>query len=313
MDWLELSTAVDREAVEAVSELFARHAYGGGIVVEEPIIPEHGGDGYTVDLASPVVVKAYLPLDHEAADKQQLIEEGLWHLGQMRSVAPLAVKKLAEEDWANAWRAHYQVHRVGKRLVIKPSWQEYQPRAGDVVIELDPGMAFGTGLHPTTQLCLRALERFVQPGMRVLDVGTGSGILAIAAAKLGAREVLGLDVDSIAVEAARENVARNGLQGIVTIRSGTLGSHGEDEDGYDLVVANITARVIAALSEGLAAALSPQGQLLMSGIIAEQAGIVRTALRRAGLRVVERRTAGDWLAYVATSSRRLPTTTEQRS
>ena len=306
MEWLELRTLVDREAVEAVSELFARHAYGGGIVVEEPIIPERGGDGYSIDFQRPVVVKAYLPRDEHAAAKQELIAEGLWHLGRLRDVEALTVTAIAEEDWANAWRVHYQVHRVGKRLVIKPSWQEYQPRPGDVVVDLDPGMAFGTGLHPTTQLCLRALERYVQSGMRVLDVGTGSGILAIAAVKLGAAQALGLDLDAIAVSAARENVARNALSGAITVRLGTLDQDGETGGGYDLVVANITARVIAGLAQALAGALAAHGRLVLSGIIADQESLVRGALRGAGLKLVARHVAGDWLALIAALTVRRP-------
>lgn len=299
MQWLELSTVVDREAVDAVSELLARHAYGGGIVVEEPIIPEHGGGGYTVDLGRPVVVKAYLALDQHAAAKQQLIAEGLWHLGRLRDVDSLTVTTLAEEVGARIILGERQVHRVGKRIVIKPSWQAYQPRPGDVVVELDPGMAFGTGLHPTTHLCLRALERYVQSGMRVLDVGTGSGILAIAAVKLGAAQALGLDLVSVAVTAARENVARNALSDAVTIHLGTVGPEGEAGGDYDLVVANITARIISDLAGSLAGALGPHGRLVLSGIMADQETLVRAALRQAGLRLLARHVAGDWLALVA--------------
>lgn len=297
MKWLEIAAEVDREAVESVNELFAGCAYGGGTVIEEPIIGEPGGDGYSLDLERPVVVKAYLPLDEQAPAIKERIADSLWHLGQLRHIRQLPVRELAEEDWANAWKVHYQVHRVGRRVVIKPSWQEYESKsAGDVVIDLDPGMAFGTGLHPTTQLCIRALERYVRPGTRVLDVGTGSGILAIAAARLGAAAITAVDVDEVAVRAAKENVARNDLSALVTVEHRSAGE--QDGDGFDLVVANITARAIAGIAPELAKATRQGGYLLLSGIIAEQSALVRQALRELGLRVVARHKAGDWLAYV---------------
>src|SRR5215217_4138818 len=222
MTWLELSVEVDPEAVESVSELLAQYGYNGGVVVDQPIIPGADGPEYSFDTSRPVTVRTYLPLDERAEETRQRIEQALWHFGQIRAVGALSVRPLEEQDWANAWKQHYTIQRIGARTVIVPSWLEYAPQPDDIVLKLDPGMAFGTGLHPTTQLCVGFVEQYVEPGMAGLDLGCGSGILAIAAAKLGAT-VLALDTDSIAVTATRENVDRNDVAGQVRVAQGSLG------------------------------------------------------------------------------------------
>lgn len=318
MTWLELSVDVEPEAVELVSELLSQHGYNGGVVIDQPIIPGADGTDYTFDAGRPATLRTYLPLDQHAEEARQRIEQALWHFGQLRAVGPLTVRSLDEQDWANAWKQHYTIQHIGERTVIVPSWLEYEPRPGEVVLRLDPGMAFGTGLHPTTQLCLALLEQYVRPGSAALDLGCGSGILAIAAAQLGA-EVLALDTDPIAVEATLENVARNGVAGQVAVAEGSLGGGAElghwlygsmsDESGaphsssliphpYDLIVANIIARVLAALAQDLAAALRPAGVLIASGIIADREAEVAEAFGGAGLDPVERRQEGDWVALV---------------
>lgn len=224
MTWLELSVEVDHEAVEAVSELLARYGYNGGVVVEPAWTPGDEGPEFTYDPARPSILRTYLPLNATTEETRQRIEQALWHLGQVRPIGPLQARTIAEEDWANAWKQFYHVLRVGERTVVVPSWLEHEPRPGDVVLHLDPGMAFGTGLHPTTQLCLRLLERYARPGLRALDLGTGSGILAIAAAKLGASPVLALDNDPVAVQVAAENIARNGVSQMVRALEGSLGA-----------------------------------------------------------------------------------------
>jgi len=293
LEWLELSCQVDREAVEPVGALFTQH--GRGVVVEDVDVVE-GEEA--ADLGSPVTVRTYLALDETAAEKQRAIALGLYLLGRLRPVGELRTKRLVEQDWAEAWKAHFHVHRVGRRTVVVPSWREYEPRPNDVVIALDPGMAFGTGLHPTTELCLEALEEIVRPGASVLDLGTGSGILAIAAAKLGAVEVVALDTDAVAVKVARANVAANGLAERIAVARGSLPLPGEQR-AFGVVVANIIARVIAELAPHLAAALATDGTLVASGIIAERETEVQTALAAAGLVVAERRQRGDWLALLA--------------
>jgi ribosomal protein L11 methyltransferase len=276
-----------------------------------------------------VTLRTYLPLDERAMETRELVERALWHFGQIRSVGPLRVQQLEEQDWADAWKQHYTIQRIGERVVVVPSWLEYEPLPGDLILRLDPGMAFGTGLHPTTQLCIALLERYLQPSCRALDLGCGSGILAIAAAKMGARAVLALDTDPIAVTATRENVERNGVVELVRVAEGSLGggaalghwlgwdqvagrtspaaenmesTHDLQPATYDLIVANIIARVLAALAADMAGALAPGGMLVASGIIAEREAEVVEAFAAAGLTPVERRQEGDWLALVYRTS-----------
>jgi ribosomal protein L11 methyltransferase len=330
MTWLELSVDVDPEAVESVSELLAQHGYQGGVVIDQPIIAGADGPEYTYDTSRPVTLRTYLPLDESAEETRARVEHALWHFGQMRPVGPLRVQQLEEQDWADAWKQHYTIQRIGERAVVVPSWLEYEQQPGDVVLRLDPGMAFGTGLHPTTQLCVALLERYLRPGCRALDLGCGSGILAITAAKLGAETVLALDTDPIAVKATRENVERNGVAELVQIAEGSLGGGAalghwlgweqatsrksqavETSDApddlrpvtCDLIVANIIARVLAALAMDMAGALLPGGTLIASGIIAEREAEVVEAFAAAGLTPIERRQEGDWVALVYEMSR----------
>lgn len=308
-DWLELSVEVDPEAVEPVSELFARLGYNGGVVVEQPlIVPEGEYPDWSalqhpeIDPNRPISVRTYLPDDAEAAEKRREVEEALWHLGRMRDVGTLVVKPCKEEDWANAWKEYYGIQRMGEHIVIKPSWLEYTPQEGDVILDLDPGMAFGTGLHPTTRLCLAALEEYVQPGAsaNILDLGTGSGILAIAAAKLGGPgvRITALDIDQIAVDATRENVERNNLLGQISVGQGSAVAATE-EGPYSLIVANILATVIIELSKSLYELLAPGGTIITSGIFIERGDSVIEALEKVGLPIRERKQEGDWLCLVS--------------
>jgi ribosomal protein L11 methyltransferase len=307
MNWLELSVEADPEAVEAVSELFSRYGYNGGVVVEQPLGPTAEEPATWEDLpnvwidnARPVSVRTYIANDARAREVRKEIEQALWHLAQMRSVGPLSVEERDEEDWANTWKTYYVTLRVGRRTVIKPSWLEYTLKDDDVVVDLDPGMAFGTGYHPTTSLCLEALEDYVQPETNILDLGTGSGILAIAAAKLGGPSVrvFGVDIDGVAVDAARENVKRNGLDEQIRMeKGGTLLA--ADIGPYNLIVANLLAKIITDLSGTLYELLEPGGVLISSGIFHERADGVVEALERAKLPVRERRQEGDWVCLVS--------------
>ena len=300
MYWLEVSVRADREAVEAICEVFAREAYGG-VAIDEDITPSPDGDGHAYDLDKPVTIKAYFPVDDEAGEKVERLRSALGHLSFLRPVEALMTRRLAEEDWANAWKEHYHVLHIGQRLVIVPSWREYAPAPGEAVLRLDPGMAFGTGLHPTTQACLERLETLVEPGMSVLDVGTGSGILGIAAARLGAASVLAVDTDPVAVAAARGNVALNGLVDVIAVREGSLPLPAAwGASAFDLVLANIIGRVIMELAGHLVRAVRPGGIVIASGIIVEQAQAVEEHLLAAGFRRLRDDTDGDWVTLTLT-------------
>ncbi|HET7094131.1 MAG TPA: 50S ribosomal protein L11 methyltransferase, partial [Thermomicrobiales bacterium] len=203
--WLELAVECDSEAVEPVSELFAHHGYNNGVVVEEAFTQDEDGDNLAVDPTRPVTVRTFLAEADAAPDTIATIRQALWHLGRMRFVGELRVTRRREEDWANAWKAHFSAHRIGRRVTVRAPWHDYAPQPAEIVVELDPGMAFGTGLHPSTRLTMLALEAALRPGDSVLDVGAGSGILSIAAALLGASRVDGVDIEPVAVRSAREN------------------------------------------------------------------------------------------------------------
>lgn len=287
MEWLEVSVEVENELAEAVAEVLSRYAHRGVVI-------EAGPEGWG---AGPVAVRAYLPSGDDLWDDKRAVEKDLGHLSQIQPIPEPTFRTVAERDWAEAWKERLSVPHVGQRMVIQPSWLDYSPEPEEVVIRLDPGMAFGTGLHPTTQMCLAALEDYLAPGGDVLDLGTGSGILAIAAAKLGAGHVLAVDNDPQAIEVARENVRANGTQDAVTVRQGSLA---ETPGDYDVVAVNILARVIVEMvEEGLAARMRPDGVLITAGINTDQTTDVIGAFKRGGFSLIGRRQRGDWVSLMA--------------
>jgi ribosomal protein L11 methyltransferase len=301
MHWLELTVQTHPEAVESVSELLNRYTTGG-VAIEEPIELIDEGQEYRVLAGQPVKLHAYLPIDgkEEAARKQ--VAEGLWHLSSLgpQFVGDLQTRVVHEEDWANAWKDYYHVTHIGQRLVIRPSWREYIPKHHEVVVELDPGMAFGTGLHPTTRMCLEQIEQRIRPEMRVLDVGTGSGILALAAAKLGAANVYCIDNSSIAVESALANVEMNHVSDRVNVVLGVLDETEATRlaNQYDLVLANIIARVIGSIASNLAQVLAPGGILITSGIIEDRRNEAERPLLATGLKLIDQVMIDDWVTLI---------------
>jgi ribosomal protein L11 methyltransferase len=301
--WLELSVAADIEAVEAVSEILGRVATGG-TSVEPAFELTDEGLGARVDTTKPAIVRAYVPARDAAASARAVAEasEALGHLQAfgLRPIGELTTRVVHEEDWAQAWKAHFPVIRIGRRLVIKPTWRRHRREPDDVVLALDPGMAFGTGLHPTTRLCLAAVESIADAGAlegcRVLDVGCGSGILAIAAAKLGASSVVGVDMDQIAIESTEANAARNGLTKRVTARRGSLPT---GDSAFDVVLANLIAGLLVTLAAQLRDELRPGGILLASGIFVDREADVRGAFEAADLTVTGRSAEGEWVALEA--------------
>lgn len=301
--WLELAVDADLEAVEAVSEILGRVA-SGGTSVEPSFDLVDEGLGARVDPTRPATVRGYVPArDAQAAEAAAAaVAEDLGHLQAfgLRAIGELRTRVVHEEDWATAWKAYFPVLRIGRHLVIRPTWRRHRALEGDVVIAMDPGMAFGTGLHPTTRLCLAALEpladRGVLDGARVLDVGCGSGILAIAAVRLGAASAFGVDTDPIAIESTAANARRNHLGRRVRARSGSLPS---GEAPFDVVLANLIAGVLVPLAAGLHDELRPGGTLLASGIFIDRVGEVTDALEAAGLAITARTDEGDWVALEA--------------
>jgi ribosomal protein L11 methyltransferase len=308
--WVELSVAADIEAVEAVSEILTRFA-PGGTSVEPGFGLTDEGLGAVVDPTKPAIVRAYLPgLDRDGV--VSAIAEAATALGHLqafglRPIGDLETRLVREADWAEAWKSHFPVLRIGRRLVIRPTWRRHRRLPGDVVLSLDPGMAFGTGLHPTTRLCLAALEtladegRFARGGARdgsarVIDVGCGSGILAIAAAKLGAGELLGVDTDPIAVESTAANARLNGQVRRVRVRQGSVPS---GERPFDVVLANLIASLLVMLAGPLRDELVPGGRVLASGIFRDREGDVRAAFEAAGLTIGRRWAEEDWVALEA--------------
>jgi ribosomal protein L11 methyltransferase len=299
MQWIEVTLRVDGEAAEAVVDLLQRYGHQGVSVEQEGVMPGLWED-HQVEPPKVLAVRAYFAADARAEDTKAQLEVALGHMSLMYPMPTPEYKLVADEDWAEAWKAHYHALRVGKRLLIRPRWIQMEEMPDDIVIALDPGMAFGTGTHPSTQLCLEAIESLTQPGTQVLDMGTGSGILAIAAVKLGAAHVLAIDIDPVAVQVAQENAAENGVADKITAQTGSLESVTGSARRFDLVVVNIIARVIIQMCQKhLGDTVRPGGRAIFSGIIHEQVEEVEAALRATGLEPYTRRQQGDWVVIEA--------------
>ena len=275
------------------------------MTVEAPFELVDEGLAARVDTRRPATVRGYVsavdPADARAAVQRARADLAHLQAFEIRPIGELETRVVHEEDWAEAWKQHFPVMRVGRRLVIRPTWREHEPTADDVVISLDPGMAFGTGLHPTTRLCLALIEDLAGDGLldhaSVLDVGCGSGILAIAAGLLGARPILGVDTDPLAVETTRTNARLNGLSDVIEVRTGSVPL--ADETAFDIVLANLIASLLVDLAVPLSNAVRPGGRLVASGIFRDREPDVRSAFEAAGLSIVGRLTETDWVALVA--------------
>ncbi|AEB99554.1 Ribosomal protein L11 methyltransferase [Selenomonas sputigena ATCC 35185] len=306
MQWAEVSVDTSHEATDLVSEIL-QELGAAGVVIEDPaLLNEYIRSGlwdYT-DLKESeetevVRVKAYWALDEELEGKLQNLSERLASLAQHgidKGAGAVSWKAVADEDWAETWKEFFHTEKIGARTVIKPTWEEYEAEAGEIVAELDPGAAFGTGQHATTSLCIRALEDLVRPGMTVFDVGTGSGVLAIVAAKLGAKRVEAVDFDPVAVRVARENVRQNGAEDVVrTERSDLLKSVAGEAD---LIIANIIADIIVRLFGEVKGSLAAGGTMLLSGIIEDRLADVVEAAVRHGFSVAKIEQEKGWAAVI---------------
>ncbi len=296
--WVEVAlTLDDPELVDPVTEVLAR--FTPQPVALEYATPQVDARNHIVDLG-PVTVRAYIPARREAWEAvRRRIEEALWHLGQVRPLPAARFRLLEEQDWAEAWKRAYSPIPIGQRLVIVPAWLT-NPHPERTAIFIEPGMAFGTGMHPSTRLVLAEVERLAPAATRVVDVGCGSGILSLAALKLGAGRAVGVDVDPVAVAVARRNAALNGLADRFTALAGSLDALRSPAAPFrtgDLVLANILAPVLVdLLRAGLAQVVEPGGALVLSGILAHQADEVAQAARGAGLTEARRNAEGEWVA-----------------
>jgi ribosomal protein L11 methyltransferase len=296
MRWVELTVEADSEAVEAVSEIFGR--LGHGAAVRPTQLLHDPGDELAAreDPSAPYLLTAHVPDDPAAPAAIESTERALWHLQAfgLGPIGKLRVSRVDDSDWTEAWKQGYAPQRIG-RIVIVPSWLDEPMDPGELEIRLDPGMAFGTGLHPTTRGCLTLLQRTGPMPNRCLDVGTGSGNLGIAALRLGAGRVLGLDTDPIAVAAATANAAVNGLTDAFEARPGTV-TLDSGEEPYPLVLANLVATVLVELASALAANTAPGGTLIASGIIEPRGDEVLTSLGAAGFKLIDRLDDGEWIS-----------------
>jgi ribosomal protein L11 methyltransferase len=292
--WLELSVTCDNEAIEAVSEILGR--VGQGSAVRPTRLIRDAADELSAreDPTAPYEITAHIPEDEAAPAAVEATERALWHLQAfgLRPVGELKVRTVDDADWTDAWRAGYVPQRIG-RVVIVPSWLEEPIRPDEVALRLDPGMAFGTGLHPTTRGCLTLLQEISSMPSVVLDVGSGSGILALAALRLGAERAVCYDTDPLAVEATLANAASNGLADRVTAHDGSLPAEPPPQP-YLLVLANLVAAVLIDLAEPLAAHTAAGGTLLASGIIDTRANEVVASLTTAGFLLEHRLDEGEW-------------------
>ena len=309
MEYTELTVSTTTAGADAVSDLLMRLGAAGTQIIDRNDLPDPDRPGRNWELMDRALLDA-MPEDVQikawfSAEEAGRVTDTLrLELERLRAedadgafgALTLSSGSIREEDWANEWKRYFKPFRVGRHLVVKPTWERWDAAPDDLIIEIDPGMAFGTGTHETTALCIELIEAYYQQG-RLLDIGTGSGILAIAAALLGAKDVYAIDIDEDAVRVARENVEKNGFSKAITVEKGDLlkGVRGT----YDFAVANILAPVICMLAAPLRKYLTPNGIFVCSGIIREKRDDVFAALTEAGYEILDERSRGDWCAFAA--------------
>ena len=310
MNWTEVTIKTTTEAVEAISNILMEERCGGVMIedpkdflfqkkneldwdyVEEEVFNKSGQDG--------VLIKTHIPEERNVLELIETVKARIALLpsfGLDIGEGSVSLSNVNESDWANEWKKYYKPTKVGKKIVVKPSWEDYEKQEGDLIIELDPGMAFGTGTHETTSMCIRELENYVDETKTVFDIGCGSGILAIAAAELGAKEVVAGDLDEVAVKVSKENCEINNVSDKVVVKHGSLFEVVDSK--ADVIVANIIADIIKILAKDVSKFLKEDGVFISSGIILAKIDEVCEALEENGFEIVKVERLGEWSAIVS--------------
>ena len=294
--WIEFKVKVPFEYVEPVAELFKKYGKNGVVIEHEGgWIPD---DGELPPLNQSAILRTYIPQSPAFKTNLEMLHIGLQLIGKLTDLEQFEAKEIEENEWEEAWKAHFTPLKIGERILVQPPWHTLEADTKSIIIEIDPGLAFGTGHHPTTRRTLHCLEKLIRPSDNVLDVGSGSGILSIGAAKLGASKVLGVEIDSVAVKAGRENLISNNVAGKVRFYSGSLPNENIPFEWSDLTLANVNSVVLAKLAPELHRSLKPTGTLVASGILLTRLEEVTNAFAQNMLRIIERFEDDDWVTLV---------------
>lgn len=306
-EWLEVSIITSSEAVEAINGILYNTDVKG-VSIEDPndieFKKKHPGDWDYFDetllsVKDGTTIKAYYKEDKNFNEYIEYIKKSIDNLSEFgidKGAGIVSVSSVNETDWENNWKKYYKPTKVGARVVVKPIWEEYEKEEHELIVELDPGMAFGTGTHETTRMCIQALERYVKSDLTVFDIGTGSGILAITSAKLNAKKVIGVDLDPVAVDSAKQNVKYNNLNNIEILHGNLM----EVVNGKaNIVVANIIADIVMLLTPDVVKFLENGGYFISSGIIKDRAEEVINTLKKNKFDILEVNNQGEWICVVA--------------
>ncbi len=302
MKWTEINISTSKENEELVLGVF--HGMGiSSLEIEDPndLIDlsnqKEGWDFWGIDLdgidLKSIKIKAYCSEVEDIDSILLFLKENI----EIKGLGKLDIKEIEDEDFLNNWKKYFKPFKIGENIIIKPTWEDYDKKDGDIIIEIDPGMAFGTGTHETTSLCIEGLEKYVKEGDTVFDIGCGSGILSIVSAKLGAKDITAIDLDPLCVKVSKENVAKNGLENIIEVKKGNLLDFLDGK--ADIIVANIIAEAILTITGDVKSYLKDGGIFISSGIILEKKDKVLEALAGNGFKIEEVNTQGEWVSIVA--------------